>query len=128
MSLGICYNGDVRLKDDGTPMIYWNHHWSPICGISFWDNDVGATLFCQKLGYGSGKALYKITQNNYTEDSFRLGNCLVGDSLENCTGGSNDYRLSCTKESGARMVISCLGSEGEERISSCKGMNEAPTI
>ena len=28
----ICSNGDVSLKDDGTPFIFWDGQWSPICG------------------------------------------------------------------------------------------------
>jgi hypothetical protein len=127
MLLGICNNGDVRLNDEGTPWIYWNNHWSPICGDMFWDNDVGATLFCQKLGYNSGMALGKNSLKNYTVDSFRVGNCIVGDNLENCTGGSNDYSLACAKVSGLRMVISCSGGKGEERTSSCKGRNGITT-
>ena len=31
----ICSNGDVSLKDDGTPLIFWDGQWSPICGHYF---------------------------------------------------------------------------------------------
>ena len=35
-------------------MIFWDDAWVPICGNGFWNNSVGSTLFCQKLGYESG--------------------------------------------------------------------------
>ena len=44
-----CNNGDVWLEDDGTPLFFWNDKLSPICGKWFWNNQIGATLFCQKL-------------------------------------------------------------------------------
>ena len=42
-----CSDGDVKLEADGTPLIFWDKVWSPICGHYFWDNQYGAKKFCQ---------------------------------------------------------------------------------
>ena len=49
-------DGNVRLIEDKYPEVFWNGKWSPICGPYFWDNDFGASLFCQRLNstYQSG--------------------------------------------------------------------------
>jgi hypothetical protein len=43
----ICTKGDVKL-DAGYAYIF-EDSWEPICGHFFWDNNKGATGFCQKL-------------------------------------------------------------------------------
>ena len=43
-----------RLLDDGTPELFFYEKWVPICGHWFWDNDFGATYFCQLLAITSG--------------------------------------------------------------------------
>ena len=42
--------------EDKYPEVFWNGKWSPICGPYFWNNDFGASLFCQRLSstYQSG--------------------------------------------------------------------------
>ena len=42
--------------EDKYPEVFWNGKWSPICGPYFWNNDFGASLFCQRLNstYQSG--------------------------------------------------------------------------
>jgi len=116
-----CANGDVLLEQDGTPKILWGDVWSPICGHYFWDNQVGATKFCQKLGYGKGAQSGSGSGNHYTTDSFRLGSCQEGDELTGCTGGCNDYVVGgqcsnsgifssdeCTQGDANAMTIHCI--------------------
>ena len=83
----LCKTGDVWLEEDGTPLFFWDRKWSPICGWSFWDDNVGATTFCNKLGYKSG-TVNKV-QNRYPVASVRIGKCGDGDELTACTAGGN---------------------------------------
>ena len=49
----------VRLID-GFPEILVDNGWHPICGHWFWNNNFGARLFCQELGFNDGKVVEKI--------------------------------------------------------------------
>jgi hypothetical protein len=55
---------DVRLQA-GTPAngvgvdIFYGGQWYPLCGDSFWDNDNGAELLCQKVGFALGHVANK---------------------------------------------------------------------
>ena len=41
----------IRLQNnDTTPEMYFNGKWNQLCAHHFADNDIGATLFCRKLG------------------------------------------------------------------------------
>mgnify|MGYP006975447451 FL=1 len=66
--------------------------WSPICGHWFWDNDFGATLFCQKLTSDPTSTGYVIrrTDKPLEKDAIRIGNCLSNDQWLSCSGGCND--------------------------------------
>ena len=44
----------LRLGENQVAEVYFNNQWTPICGHWFWNNNIGATLFCQELGYNSG--------------------------------------------------------------------------
>ena len=124
------------LTNDKIPMISWNGTWSPICGHYFWDNNFGATIFCQKLGYKKGAVFGKTKyQRNagesYTEDAFRLGKCLVRNDLTRCRGGCNDYKLggrcyenedaTCYKGTPAKVTVECTGGSKLSQNSSCTG-------
>jgi len=116
-----CGNGDVKLEDDGTPLVLWNDVWSPICGHYFWDDQVGANKFCEKLGYEQGEQSGNDAGNHYTTDGFKIGKCVAADDWSSgCTGGCNDYELggtcsnswsispsSCAKEDAMAITISC---------------------
>ena len=123
----ICSNGDVGLVNDGTPFIFWDSQWFPICGHYFWDNHVGSTLFCKKLGYESGNVHRAENEEKYAVDSFRVGFCNEDDEWENCRGGCNDYQAGgycgngdikdrgngnsgarCEKNYGIKITIKCL--------------------
>jgi hypothetical protein len=51
-----CGNYDVMLTSypRGEARIFMENRWHPLCGHYFWDNDNGATSFCNKLGYANG--------------------------------------------------------------------------
>lgn len=113
----------MRIKKDDTPWFYWNNHWSPICSEGFADNSDGATLFCKKLGYQSGKIIRDYSKR-YPVGAFQIGNCMRGDMLESCSGGFNDYMLTeaCNTNSTFQIRIGCEGGEDEEKRNfSCKG-------
>ena len=128
---GLCSNGDVKLEDDGTPFIFWDNQWSPICGHYFWDNQVGAKLFCQKMGYHSGTFSGRGSGQKYSMDSFKIGKCNSGDKWENCNGGCNDYQrggrcsnrwygAECDQNQEVKITIQCEGG-GSIKTSSCRG-------
>ena len=45
----------------------------PICGHWFWDNNYGATEFCQRIGLGDGIVIK--TKHTYNEDAMFIGEC-----------------------------------------------------
>jgi hypothetical protein len=77
--------------DGKYPEVYLSGRWSPICGPWFWDNNYGATLFCQKLNskYSSGTVI-KLTDKELKKDAVRVGRCNSNDQWLQCTGGCND--------------------------------------
>ena len=122
-----CSNGDVKLEDNGTPYIRWNGEWVPICGPWFWNNQEGAKLFCQKLGYEGGN--YDKKNEAYSKDSFSIGQCKAGDTWLNCTGGCNTYKKgdeSCPCNQGAivKIGITCTGKYWYQNGIKKMGWNE----
>ena len=120
-----CVNGDVRFAIDGTPMIHWNNVWLPICGDGFWNNQYGATKFCQKLGYNSGTLT--ATKTKLPSAGFFVGTCLQNDNWDTkCTGGYNLYRISCKQGHTAGLTIKCSGLpfNALDSKSSCTGNND----
>ena len=113
------------LYRDGSPFIFFNNKWSPICGHYFWDNNNGSTAFCKKLGYPSG-TLQKIT-DMYLVDSLRVGTCKAGEDMMACTGGCNDYETGngcaeCALGKPVSISITCDGQGGI--FSSCEQGNQ----
>ena len=112
----------MRIKKDGTPWLYWDNHWSPICSEGFADSNEGASLFCKKLGYQSGKIIQSSGVSKlYPVSAFQIGNCVPGDRLEQCTGGSNENMKTEVCNSTTKIRIGCEGGGEEIRNSSCKG-------
>ena len=112
------------LKDDNTPMIYWNGTWSPICGHYFWDTErgkpnYGATKFCNKMGYQVGDVFGRGSGESYSSDAFRIGKCNENDDWNSCRGGCNDYEVGgkcsenyeakCTRGQPVKITIECSG-------------------
>ena len=121
-------NGDVKLNKDGTPFIFWDNLWSPLCGHYFWDNQYGADKFCQKLGYASGRHSGKPIPRTYPVDSFNIGTCLETDEWPCCTGGENYFALgstltngTCDKSNDEAILIACIGDPKYVNNPSCKG-------
>ena len=112
-------NGDVKLEEDGTPLVFWDSRWIPICGHYFWDNQNGAELFCRKMGFESGLFSGRGSGQKYEGDSFRIGKCEHGDTWESCSGGCNDYQrggscnnnrnAKCDKNQAVKLTIRCSG-------------------
>ena len=85
--------GNVRLQDDKYPEVFLHGQWSPICGHSFQGNNIGATLFCQKLNPEFKSGIVKNTNMELKTDALRVGKCLKGDSWLECTGGCNELGI-----------------------------------
>ena len=123
-----CKNGDVKLNKDGTPFIFWDNLWSPLCGHYFWDNQYGAVKFCQKLGYALGIHSGKPINRTYPVDSFSIGACLESDEWPSCTGGENYFTPgkaftngTCEKSNNEAIMITCIGDKKYVNNPSCKG-------
>ena len=128
-------NGDVKFEEHSTPFIFWDNVWSPICGHYFWDNQVGATKFCQKIMYKEGE--WATSGNSYSTDAFRVGECNAEDDWDTkCTGGCNDYEAGgqcsnawfnngyCNKDDDVAIKIKCnqpLTANAEVANPSCSG-------
>ena len=130
-----CLNGDVKLLADGTPLIWWKNSWAYICGHGFLysENQEGAKLFCQKMGYEGGSVSKRDSISSY--DSFQIGKCNAGDVWEKCSGGCNSYKIGgpCTYYTAGQtcnahapdnleIAITCTGWNGKARTS-CGSMN-----
>ena len=126
-----CSNGDVKLKANGAAMIYHENSWVPICGHYFWNNDIGANRFCQKIGYDSGLVSVKNESKSYGVDAFSIGQCNENDSGLNCSGGCNDNKvggkcaednkIDCSAGQPVRIRIVCEGNSNE--TASCKSIS-----
>ena len=120
----------MKLESDGTPLVFWDNSWMPICGHYFWDNQNGAKLFCEKMGYTSGKFNGRGSGDKYSQDSFKIGKCNDGDKWESCSGGCNEYESGgkcdeswggyCTKDEEVKITIACSGEESI-KTTSCRG-------
>ena len=100
-------------------MIFMNGSWSYICGHKFWNNQHGAKMFCEKLGYSSVSVSKESKDGAYGEDSFLIGECLSTDKWPVCSASStcNNSGLDgkcegadCTKgNQNTKMYIKCDG-------------------
>ena len=99
--------------------MFWERKWSPICGYSFWDDNAGATSFCNKLGYRAG-TVNKI-QGSYSISHLRVGKCREGEELAECSAGGNylenDVERYCHPGQTASLAIEC--DQQTETYSSC---------
>ena len=111
------------MKDDGTPMIFWDDAWAPICGHAFWNNQIGARKFCEKLGYESGQG--SKTGGSYPIHAFSIGICRDNDIWPFCTGGNNLLKVQsagehCGAGTTSAITINCTGGTEKRKIS-CGG-------
>ena len=73
-----------------------NGAWLPVCGRDFWDNNYGASLFCQKLDskYTYGLIvkihihyLHSVVGSDTEDKGIEVGTCLKDDEdLFSCSG------------------------------------------
>ena len=105
------------MKEEKFPEIIVNGEWSPICGHWFWDNNHGASLFCQKLNskYTSG-TVKKRRDIPLKKNGIRIGLCRSNDTnLLFCTGGKNDLSTNaynCVAGEKSSVEIECnLGGQ-----------------
>ena len=113
-------------------MVYWRGKWSPICGHYFWNNHVGASLFCQKLGYTNGTHVGKGSGQSYAVDTFKVGQCDAHNTWKNCTGGCNDDTIGgmcvgnnnadCSAGQPVKITLACVGNSSQ--ATSCKGIEK----
>ena len=98
-------DGEVRLNDGKYPEVFLHGTWSPICPHFFWDNNHGATLFCQKLNpeFKSGTVIRRYDKP-LGSDGIRIGKCFSSDNWLECSGGCNDIEIGghCYNAAGAK--------------------------
>ena len=96
--------------------VWFNGKWVPICGHWFWENNIGADLFCQQLGFKSGIHKGRGTLQ-LPSDGLRVGKCNPGDSFLKCThndcnqmtpGGYCNNGGNCHKGQKAAITIDCF--------------------
>ena len=120
----------VKLESDGTPKLFWDNKWVPICGHFFWDNNNGAKSICNRNGYSDGVVVK--TNSAYSEDSIRLGRCNSGEDLQSCSSGCRDKGLgngcssffeccNCDAGQAVGIKVSCTGLVAGTEINSCDG-------
>ena len=96
------------MREEKYPEIRFNDKWSPICGHYFWDNNYGATLFCQKLNSTYHYGSVKNPGIPLASDGIRVGKCTSQDnSLSSCTGGCNDLQVGgeCSNNANAKCGV-----------------------
>ena len=110
--------GAVRFGQNEIAEVYFNEQWAPICGHWFWENDVGAGLFCQQLGFTDG-VIIKKHEVPLPSDGLRVGLCNQGDDWLHCSdkdcnqleiGGQCDNGASCESGAMAAVSIECSNS------------------
>ena len=107
----------MKLAADGTPYLFWEGRWSPICGHQFWDNQEGAKAFCKELGFNSGGAA---KSKFVEEDPIRIGKCNAGEAIGSCTGGTNTYERNNACRQNVPIIF-CEGNTPGSEKSSCLG-------
>ena len=103
----------VRIGSNQIAEVEFNGQWVPICGHYFWDNQVGAELFCQKMGYDSGQLSGRGSGKKYSTDSFRIGKCNGGNNWGKCKGGCNDYEVGVACNNNKYAKCYCINQKHE---------------
>ena len=130
---GVCQDGDVKATDADlndvqpeanqafVPNVNFEGEWYPICGHYFWDNNDGATIVCQKLGFDSG-TLQQV-RAPFTKDAMYVGTCNPGEDLTSCTAGGNHWPTvldDCKSGQPVSATVTCQGGS-EHKQTSCAG-------
>jgi len=115
-----CANGNAKLAADGTPYLFWDDKWFPICGHYFWNDNHGVDAFCRELGFTTGSR--KISNANYGEDAIKVGACRAGEDIRSCTREQNFYRVDSDCKPGTgnnAFTITCAGNPKGTELNSC---------
>ena len=103
------------------PEVYFDGKWVPICGQYFWNNNIGANLFCQEFGFESGTL--KNTHLTLPNDGLNIGKCEQRDAWLQCSGNCNNLQIGgfcgagkCTKGSKSGILIDCSGVGKYEHV------------
>ena len=97
----------VRLNNAEIAEIYYSGMWIPICGHYFWNNNNGATLFCQQLGYQMGEIKQETISRQVPlpNDGFVIGSCNENDIWPQCTGGCSEWVGECQYDSDCQSGV-----------------------
>ena len=108
-----------------------NGAWLPVCGRDFWDNNYGASLFCQKLDskYTYGLIvkihihyLHSVVGSEAEDKGIEVGTCLKDDEdLFSCSGKGKECDTVCSSlvpmHNGIPWVYClCLGAIAEVSV------------
>jgi len=117
---------DLASVSSGThfyPWVSYESSWNPICGHCFWDNNHGATIVCQMLGFEAG--VRHIMRESFPVDANPVGSCAPDGTLEACGGGYNHWGDFDSVECGpceagfpVSVMVSCSGAGTNPRTSS----------
>ena len=104
----------MRFGANQMPEVYFDGKWVPICGQYFWNNNIGANLFCQEFGFEYGTL--KNTHLTLPNDGLIIGKCEQRDAWLQCSGNCNNLQIGgfcggekCTKGSKSGILIDCSG-------------------
>ena len=81
----------MRFGANQMPEVYFDGKWVPICGHWFWNNNIGANLFCQEFGFESGTL--KNTHLTLPNDGLIIGKCEQRDAWLQCSGNCNNLQI-----------------------------------
>ena len=112
--------GDVSFNNN-IPRMWFGGKFQTICGLGFWDNQIGASLFCKKLGYDSGEIKMLPGQSSSMNYSLVVGKCIAKDeSLATCGRYQHvTYEIDeCSK--GKTFSIDCKGDATKASKVSCQ--------
>jgi hypothetical protein len=98
-----------RITSEGWVEIKHGSTWRPISSHYFWDNDYGARLVCENVGYGNGKRTKTRNPHNRSDFDTRVGH-------RRCAA-SNTNIFQCRKHGGpnqgdksAQANVKCWGA------------------
>ena len=126
-------NFDVAFDHANDPKVYYGGRFVRICGDHFWDNNNGANVFCQQLGYEAGTIVKSSGVARNGEDALYVGECpSSAKSLSDCKGDPNAAGVKSIKKhedctASVPFAIQCTGvlPGRETRTSTCIGITKS---
>lgn len=107
-------DGDVRVRNDGVPEVYYRGNFYPICGHHFWDaTSKGADTICKAV-FGREGGFAVETKARYSTSAMPVGNCAQGAKLTDCLykgvnawGNLNYDNRRCTPGNDIGVKVAC---------------------